>query len=128
MCPPCGRRACPTTWCPSTTWRPWGQPAQAAPALGLAPAEIGLENHVPALWSAGVPYHFVPVHNMAVLAKAGPSRAGWAQAFGRGAALLHTREAQGHDHSFRARMFAPEIGISEDPATGSAVAALAGAI
>ena len=35
-------------------------------------------------------------------------------------AFIYTRETEGHDHAFRARMFAPEIGIDEDPATGSA--------
>ena len=62
------------------------------------------------------------------LAKAAPNRAAWPQAFGTGAAFLYTRETEGHDHSFRARMFAPEVGITEDPATGSAVAAFAGAV
>jgi trans-2,3-dihydro-3-hydroxyanthranilate isomerase len=49
-------------------------------------------------------------------------------AFGTGAVFVYTRDTQGYDHSFHARMFAPEIGISEDPATGSAVAALAGPV
>jgi len=44
----------------------------------------------------------------------------WAPAFGTGAAFLYTRETEGHDHSFRARMFAPEIDISEDPARRTA--------
>jgi trans-2,3-dihydro-3-hydroxyanthranilate isomerase len=97
-------------------------------ALGLAPADIGFENHLPSIWSAGVPYHFVPLRNMQALAKSAPNRGGWERAFGKGAAYLYTRETEGHDHSFRARMFAPEIGITEDPATGSAAAAFAGAL
>jgi len=104
-----------------------GKDAIAA-ALGLEPAEVGFENHVAGIWSAGVPYHCVPVPNMTVLAKAGPNRSDWRQAFGTGAAFLYTRETVGHDHSFRARMFAPKIGIVEDPATGSAVAAFAGVV
>jgi trans-2,3-dihydro-3-hydroxyanthranilate isomerase len=99
-----------------------------AAALGLSPAEIGFENHAPSVWSAGVPYHFVPVRNMHVLAKALAAPSAWPPAFGVGAAFLYTRETEGHDHAFRARMFAPEIGISEDPATGSAAAALAGVV
>jgi trans-2,3-dihydro-3-hydroxyanthranilate isomerase len=99
-----------------------------AAALGLAPAEIGFENHVPTVWSAGVLYHYVPVRNMAALAKAAPQRAAWMPAFGKSGAFLYTRETEGHDHSFRARMFAPFLGIEEDPATGSAVAALAGPV
>lgn len=99
-----------------------------AAALSLAPAEIGFENHVPTLWSAGVPFHFVPVQNLAVIDKAAPYLPGWNAAFGSGSAFLYTRETQGYDHSFHARLFAPEMGIAEDPATGSAVAALAGAV
>lgn len=99
-----------------------------AAAIGVAPAEVGFENHVPTLWSAGVPYHFVPLHDMAVLRKAVPNPAQWQQAFGREAGYFYTRETEGHAHSFRARMFAPEIGIAEDPATGSAAAAFAGAV
>jgi trans-2,3-dihydro-3-hydroxyanthranilate isomerase len=108
-----------------------GEPASKAviaAALGLAPAEIGFENHFPTAWSAGNPFDFVPVRNMAVLAKAEPNRSEWGQAFKTGKAFLYTRETEGHDHSFRARMFAPAVGIEEDPATGSAVAAFAGPV
>lgn len=97
-------------------------------ALSLAPADIGFENHVPSVWSAGVPYHFIPVASPVALAGAGPNSAEWTAAFGADAAYLYMRETKGHDHAFRARMFAPGDGIAEDPATGSAVAALAGAI
>jgi trans-2,3-dihydro-3-hydroxyanthranilate isomerase len=99
-----------------------------AAALSLAPAEIGFENHVPTTWSAGVPFHFVPVQNLAVIGKAAPYAPAWRPAFGTGSAFVYTRETQGYDHSFHARMFAPEMGIDEDPATGGAVAALAGAV
>jgi trans-2,3-dihydro-3-hydroxyanthranilate isomerase len=97
-----------------------------AAALGLDPIEIGFENHLPSVWSAGNPFHFVPLRNMGVLATAAANRAAWPDAFGAGAAFIYTRETEGHDHSFRARMFAPTFGIEEDPATGSAVAAFAG--
>jgi trans-2,3-dihydro-3-hydroxyanthranilate isomerase len=108
-----------------------GDPAAkelAAAALGLVPAEIGFENHLPSRWTAGVPYSFVPVRNMEVLARATPADTTWDQAFGVNGAYLYTRETQGHDHAFRARMFWPAGGIREDPATGSAAAALAGAV
>ena len=36
------------------------------------------------------------------------------------------KETTEHGHDFHARMFAPKMGIQEDPATGSAVAAFAG--
>jgi trans-2,3-dihydro-3-hydroxyanthranilate isomerase len=99
-----------------------------AAAVGVAPADVGFENHVPTMWSAGVPYHFVPIRDLAVLRKAMPNSAQWQQVFGRDAGYFYTRETEGHAHSFRARMFAPEIGIAEDPATGSAAAAFAGVI
>ena len=41
--------------------------AVIAAAVDLAPTDIGFENHVPSVWSAGVLYHYVPVHNMAAL-------------------------------------------------------------
>ena len=97
-------------------------------ALGIAPAAIGFENHVPSFGSAGVPYHFVPVRNMAELVEAAPNRGSWAQTFGSHGAFLYTRETEGYGHSFRARMFAPNLGIEEDPATGSAAAAFAGVV
>lgn len=38
--------------------------------------------------------------------------------------LLYSIDSQGLEHRVRARMFAPHIGVPEDPATGSAAAAL----
>lgn len=99
-----------------------------AVALGLAPAEIGFENHVPSVWSAGNAFHFVPVRDMAVLRRAAPDHGAWAHGFGESPAFLYTRETEGFAHAFRARMFAPGMGIEEDPATGSAAAAFAGAV
>ncbi|MCG8669897.1 MAG: PhzF family phenazine biosynthesis protein, partial [Pseudomonadales bacterium] len=69
----------------------------AAAALGLEPTEIGFENHVPSVWSAGVTFHFVPVRNMGMLAKAGAARANWDGAFGQGSVFVYTRETEGHD-------------------------------
>lgn len=102
--------------------------AAIAAAIGVSPPEITFENHRPSVWSAGLPYHFVPVHGMTALASAQPVREAWSAAFGNDGAFLYTRETEGHDHHFRARMFAPMHGIDEDPATGSAVAALAGPV
>ncbi|HEX2256134.1 MAG TPA: PhzF family phenazine biosynthesis protein [Afifellaceae bacterium] len=111
--------------------RALGEPssnAAIAAALNLSLPDIGFENHRPSVWSAGLPYHFVPVHDMAALATAQPVREAWTAAFGNDSAYLYTRETEGHEHQFRARMFAPMHGIDEDPATGSAVAALAGPV
>jgi trans-2,3-dihydro-3-hydroxyanthranilate isomerase len=100
-----------------------------AAALGLVPAEIGLENHEPSAFTAGVPYAFVPVRDLAAVGKAAAQPA-WATAFSGdlSAAFLYTRATVGIGRQFHARCFAPTFGIAEDPATGSAVAAFAGVI
>ena len=101
-----------------------------AAALGLSPMEIGFENHVPCAWSSGVPFVFVPVRNLATLAKAKPVPSHWDDAFQHVApdVYLYTRETEAFGHDFAARMFAPAMGIAEDPATGSAAAAFSGLI
>lgn len=104
-----------------------------AAALGLGPHEIGFENHVPSLWSAGVPYVCVPVAGLDVAGRVRVDPSLWLECAPRVnravcAPYLYCRDTVGHDNAFHARMFAPWDGIAEDPATGSAAAALAGAI
>lgn len=110
----------------------WGEEPDAtalAGALGLSPAEIGFARHRPSRYSAGTPFHLVPVQNLDALARARASAASLAEALGPGAKVfLYTGETGDPAHSFRARMFAPAAGIVEDPATGGAVAAFAGAL
>ncbi|WP_309086061.1 PhzF family phenazine biosynthesis protein [Chelativorans sp.] len=104
-----------------------------AAALGLAHHEIGFENHLVSAWSAGVPYTCVPVANLKAAAKARLDPGLWEEiASGSGAPIgnpyIYCRETVNHDCAFHTRMFAPGAGIAEDPATGSAAAAFAGAI
>lgn len=101
-----------------------------AEALALLPGEIGFENHVPSVYSAGVTYCLVPVRDLSVIARAQPNTAVWADGFGDEApsAFVYCRETTMIGRQFHARMFAPTAGIPEDAATGSAVAALTGAI
>lgn len=101
-----------------------------ANALDLFPGEVCFENHVPSVYSAGVAFAFVPVRDLEVIARAEPNMAAWADAFSSDAAsaFVYCRETETKGCHFHARMFAPAMGIDEDPATGSAVAALAGAI
>lgn len=109
------------------------EPADVGAALGLDPHEIGFENHRVSLWSAGVPFVLIPVHDLAAAAKAECNAADWDRiapmcdghlAF----AYVYCRGGVNHASSFHARMFAPGDGMPEDPATGSAAAALSGAI
>jgi trans-2,3-dihydro-3-hydroxyanthranilate isomerase len=103
--------------------------AAAAGALGLSIADIGFDRHIPSLYSAGVPFAMVPIASLDALARAWPAPgAALSQVFGAAEIYLYARTGAGEDHAFRARMFAPEIGIPEDPATGSAAAAFAGVL
>ena len=112
---------------------PAGEPgsvAAIASALGLGPHEIGFENHQPSTFSAGLPFAFVPVRDLAVIGRARPVPASWQTAFGGEVtgAFLYCRETQTTGHHFHARMFAPGVGVAEDPATGSAAAAFVGVV
>jgi trans-2,3-dihydro-3-hydroxyanthranilate isomerase len=109
------------------------EPADIGAALGLDPHEIGFENHRISLWSAGVPFVMVPVHDLAAAAKAECNAYQWERfaPMGDGQlafAYVYCRGGVNHAASFHARMFAPGDGMPEDPATGSAAAALSGAI
>ena len=104
-----------------------------ADAFSLKPGQIGFENHVPSLWSAGVAFVMVPVHDLAAAAAVEFDPTLWERcapfAAGRlASAYLYCRGGVNHNARFHARMFAPDMGIAEDPATGAAVAALSGAI
>ena len=100
----------------------------AAKALGLTPADIGFNAHVPTVFSAGVPFAMVPVVDIAALGRARPAHDISAQLGGVTECFVYARAERDAPHAFRARMFAPEIGIVEDPATGSAAAAFAGVL
>ena len=102
-----------------------------AAALSLDPQDIGFENHVVSNFNGGLPYTLVPVRDLSALQDAKPILSVWKDGFGdhsHNSAYVYCRETGGHNNHFRARMFAPDAGIPEDPATGSAVASLAGAL
>lgn len=103
--------------------------ADMARAVGLAPADLTLEDFSAARWSAGNPFTFVPTRGLEAMARCAIDRSGFEKVFGGsgpGAAFLFCRETQDATNAFHARMFAPAFGVLEDPATGSAVAAFAG--
>ncbi|HYW60169.1 MAG TPA: PhzF family phenazine biosynthesis protein [Xanthobacteraceae bacterium] len=104
-------------------------PAAAAAALALDPTDIGFDGLRPSRWSAGLAQNFVPVRSLAAMARARPDPVRFEPAFaveGRAVAYLYCSEAAEPGHDFHARMFAPGLGVPEDPATGSAAAAFAG--
>lgn len=99
-----------------------------AAALGLKTEEIGFENHTISAFGAGNDFSFVPVKNLTAIAEIQPNTERWAEAFGGNPAYVYTRETVAVARQFHARMFAPDLGVPEDPATGSAAPAFAGSI
>jgi trans-2,3-dihydro-3-hydroxyanthranilate isomerase len=104
-----------------------------ADALTLKSTDMAFENHALSIWSAGVPFLLIPLRNLSTVQNLEFEATLWERVapFVDGAlasAYVYCRGGVHHQAKFHARMFSPEMGISEDPATGAAVAALAGAI
>lgn len=102
---------------------------EVAAVLSLHPDDIRRDGLSPRAASCGLPFFFVPLRDERALARARPDLAVWQRSFSGWWAphlypLVETAGRNGAD--VRARMFAPEMGIVEDPATGAAAAALAG--
>ena len=106
-------------------------PAQVAAAFDIPETEIGLPGHELSFWSAGVPYVMVPIASLDAMRRLKPGDPRlWTRAFervGQCGVYLYASETESQAHHIHARMFWPGDGIREDPATGSAVAAFAGA-
>ena len=106
---------------------PTADVAAIAAALSLVPGDVGEGR--PARWSAGIPLTFVSIVSLAAIARCRPDLAKFDAAFGAGAAVYaFCNETVEPGHHFHARMFAPAMGVPEDPATGSAAAAFAGVL
>ena len=102
-----------------------------ASAIGLEPSELGFANHKPTQYSAGSSVTFLPVRSLAAVARATVHTARWTEAFANSKSRMvyvYCRETIASSSSFHARAFAPALGVVEDPATGSAAAAFAGAV
>lgn len=101
-----------------------------ADCLGLAKDDIASEFHAPRIVSVGLPIVVAELSSIDALAAARPNSSAFAEAgaryWHRGdrfSTYLYVRTGKGIEH-LRARMFAPLSNIPEDPATGSAAAAL----
>lgn len=101
-------------------------PALVAHALGLSPDRLDTRQHIPTLASVGLPFTLTALASRADLAACQPDIAAFregAKAHPQGldfAQFAYVREGD----TIHARMFAPLDNIPEDPATGSACAAL----
>lgn len=100
-------------------------PSRPDLAAALSLAEADLADDPVETWSAGVPFVFVALRGRDALARCRVDGARWAalRARGGGEVLVLVREGA---EEVRARMFAPDLGVEEDPATGAAAAALPG--
>lgn len=111
-----------------------GMPAardRLADALGLLPREIGFENHTALRFHAGNAFAYVPVASLEAIGRARIDGANWAATFPAGevdGVYLYTRQCTHKGSSFHARMFAPQLGVPEDPATGAAAVGFAGVV
>ena len=106
-------------------------PDLVAACASLAPEEVVATEHPARIVSVGLPFVVAELASRAALARARPNPAQFAEANaavplgGGGFALFLYVSTPGAPQQFSARMFAPLDNVIEDPATGSASAALA---
>lgn len=98
-----------------------------AAVIGLEPADLTLENGLPEGASVGLAFLILEVRDQGALARARVDGAAFERVLGGSPDTgLYVVTRDGGDADFRVRMFAPRAGVPEDPATGSAAAALGG--
>jgi trans-2,3-dihydro-3-hydroxyanthranilate isomerase len=102
--------------------------AIAARLLSLESGDLADPPRHAQTWSAGVPFQFIEVRGREALKRARLDHDVWTRHVADSGAphvyVFTLEPAEGCDA--QARMFAPAMGIDEDPATGAAVSALAG--
>jgi trans-2,3-dihydro-3-hydroxyanthranilate isomerase len=101
------------------------EPALVAEACSIAADDIETRHHAPGIAGCGVDFVFAEVRSRRALAAARPRGDLFARDLADNTGI-HLYLRDGGEFDIRARMFAPLGGVPEDPATGSANAALAG--
>jgi trans-2,3-dihydro-3-hydroxyanthranilate isomerase len=91
--------------------------------LGLHAGDVAAQAEV---WSCGVPFTVIPLATVNALRRARLDHDRWLRLLGEHEGRKVYPVACVDDATWRVRMFAPSLGVAEDPATGSAAAALAG--
>jgi trans-2,3-dihydro-3-hydroxyanthranilate isomerase len=102
---------------------------QLAAVLGLDVEDLLDGEWEPRGWSCGVPYLFIPLRDRDAVARARVNVERGERALAGTWApepFVFTRAGERAGSDLHGRMFAPAFGIPEDPATGSAAAAMAG--
>jgi trans-2,3-dihydro-3-hydroxyanthranilate isomerase len=105
-------------------------PALVAQACSLKPDDLKLDIHPPRVASCGAPLLFVELKSREALRRAAPRAEVFARELPRDRIVgihLYVQERDG-EIDVHTRMFAPEHGIPEDPATGGANVALIGVL
>ncbi len=104
-------------------------PSELAALVGLDEAEVCPGGMPAEMVSCGLPYHIVPVASIDAVRRVALDTALWRQMLA-GTWAHHVYViclgGEGEGVDVRVRMFAPGSGVDEDPATGSAAAALGG--
>jgi trans-2,3-dihydro-3-hydroxyanthranilate isomerase len=105
-------------------------PDLVAAACSLEPGDLKLDVHPPRVASCGAPLLFVEVKSREVLRSAAPRAEVFARELPRERLVGIHLYVQAKDGAIdvHTRMFAPEHGIPEDPATGGANVALVGVL
>jgi trans-2,3-dihydro-3-hydroxyanthranilate isomerase len=97
--------------------------------LSLRPEDLAGDEMPPEAVSCGLPYLFVPLRDRDAVARARLRLDLWEQTLGgywTDDVFIFALDPEREGSDVRARMFAPGFGVPEDPATGSACAALGG--
>ncbi len=108
---------------------PLPERSQLAQILSLRDDDFVGGDFQPQVVSCGLPFAFVPVVNRDAVRRARIRTEPWEQRLAGTPGemiFVFAPDAEEPGHQIRARMFAPGISVSEDPATGSACAALGG--
>ena len=104
-------------------------PAELAAMVGLDASDVCPDGLPAEMVSCGLPYYVIPVRTIDAVRRATLDSAIWKRLLAGTWAhhvYLVCLEAEGEAAGVRVRMFAPGSGVPEDPATGSAAAALGG--
>jgi trans-2,3-dihydro-3-hydroxyanthranilate isomerase len=102
---------------------------EIASVISVDPEDILEGDNAPQAVSCGIPYLFITLKNREALKRAKINREKWQEILANYWAAdvyLITFDPELENSDLRCRMFAPSMGITEDPATGSAATALAG--
>jgi PhzF family phenazine biosynthesis protein len=103
-----------------------GNPSPLASALDLGDAELAVGRLQAQVVSTGVPHLLVPLRDPDALARAQPREtlAPYLRSVGAQGCYVFTLDPLDADAPVRARFFGPNVGVAEDPATGSAAGPL----